>query len=207
MGLVGVPYYLGALALRGSAEDLLARSRGEHARAEEVRGTPDSHPYPAACVGLHQLLGHSGADCTFAGVGGVGQILGERAAVCGTVHVEVLHRYELRPGGCGTLDHPRLQWWKQLGPLVVGWVEGEVDDRSPRAGLSGEVGVRGVASCDLDALVHPRPAAAVDHPDSPAPLDQLVCHRQTHGPGAEDDVKLAVVGHPLFLLSLVAPVP
>src|SRR5215212_5882825 len=127
--LVGVPGHLGALALHGPPKDLLARSRGEHAWTEEVRCSPDGDPHPAARVGLHQLFGHPGADLTFAGVGCVGQVLGERTAVRGTIHVEVLHRYELRPSGRGTLYHPRLQRGEQLGPLVVGRVEGEVDDR------------------------------------------------------------------------------
>jgi hypothetical protein len=70
-------------------------------------------------------------------------------------------------------------------------------------------GVGGVASYDLHAVGHSRRAAAVDYPDSLAPLDQLVHHRHPHSPGAEDDVKLAVVGH-LCLSSalwLLAPVP
>jgi hypothetical protein len=71
-------------------------------------------------------------------------------------------------------------------------------------------GVGGVASYYLHAVGHSRRAAAVDYPDSPrTPLDQRVHHRHPHSPGAEVDVKLAVVGH-LCLSSalwLLAPVP
>src|SRR3712207_2117935 len=77
VGLVGVPGHLGALAFHGPTKDLLSGSRGEYARPEEVRCSPDGYPHPAAFVGPHQLLGHLGADRTFAGVGCVGQILGE----------------------------------------------------------------------------------------------------------------------------------
>src|SRR5829696_8866131 len=70
--LVGVACHLGALALYGPAEDLLARGRREHARPEEIRGSPDGDPHLASFVGLHQLLGHPGADRAFAGVGSVG---------------------------------------------------------------------------------------------------------------------------------------
>src|ERR671917_35506 len=58
-----------------------------------------------------------------ADVGGVGKILGERTAICEPVHVEVLHRYELRPGARCSFYHPGLQRREQLGPLMVGWVE------------------------------------------------------------------------------------
>src|SRR5215217_4615015 len=208
MGLVGVPEYLGALAFHCPTKDLLSGSRGERARPEEVRCSPDGDLHPAAFVGLHQLFGHPGADPTFACVGGVGQLLGERTAVCGPVHVEVLHRYELRPSARRALKHSCLQPREQLGPFVVGWVEGKVDDRSSLAGLSGEGLIRGVASYDLHAMRYSSSAAAVDYPDSPrTPLDQLVHHGHPHGPGSEDDVKLAklaklaIVGHRMFLLS------
>src|SRR5215212_8723844 len=202
--LVGVPGYLGALALHGPAKDFLARSRHSHVRTEVVRCTPDRDPHLAAFVGLHQHFGHPGADRTFACVGSVGQVLGERTTIGRPVHVEILHRYELRPCARRSLQHSCLQQGAQLRPLVVGRIEGKVDDRSSLAGLSGEGLIRGVTSYDLHALGHAHPAAAVDHPDSPwTPLYQLVHYRHPHSPGAEDDVKLAVVCHPLFLLSLV----
>src|SRR5215207_3133010 len=113
------------------------------------------------------------ATRTLPGVGSVGQILGERTAVRGPVQVEVLHRHELRPGARRSLQDSCLQRWEELGPLVVGRVEGEVDDRCSLAGPSGEGPIRGVASYDLDTLGHARPAAAVDHPyTTPAPSDQ-----------------------------------
>jgi hypothetical protein len=148
--------------------------------------------------GLHQLFGHPGADRAFARVGCVVQILGEQATVGGPVHVEVLHCYELRPCVRRPLQNPRLQPGEQLGPLVVGRVEGEVDYRCPFAGLSGEGLIRGVASHDLDALGHTRPAAAVDHPDAFTLAHEFIHYRQTHGPGTENDVKLPVVAHLRF---------
>src|SRR5215210_472744 len=198
VGLVGVPGHLGGLAFHGATEDLLPGGRHQHAGAEEVRSPPDGDPHPAARVGIHQLLRHPRADRALAGVGSVGQVLGKLTTAGRPIHVEVLHRYELRPGGRGTLDHPGLQRREELGPPGVGRVEGEVDYRCPFAGLSGEGPVGGVASRDLHALGHACPAAAVDHPDAFTLLQEFVHYRQTHGPGAEDDVKLAVVAHKYF---------
>src|SRR3712207_6928651 len=47
-----------------------------------------------------------------------------------------------------------------FGPLVVGRIEGKVDNRCSLAGISGEGLVRGVASYDLHTPGHARPPAA-----------------------------------------------
>ena len=95
------------------------------------------------------------------------------------------------------------------GPLVVGRVEGEVDDRCSVACLSGEDLIRGVASYDLHTMGHARPAAAIDHPDTFTLAHEFVHYRQTYGPGAEDDVKLArcLSSFVSPLHRLVAPLP
>ena len=82
---------------------------------------------------------------------------------------------------------------------MVGRIEGEVDHRRPRAGLTGKDLVRGVATHDLHALGRGGPAASVDHPDAPAASRQLIGRRQPDRPGAEHYVQFAawfvVLGH------------
>jgi hypothetical protein len=51
-------------------------------------------------------------------------------------------------------EHAGLQPGEQLDPLVVGRVEGLVDDAGPVRGSSGEDRVAGVTGDDLDVVGH-----------------------------------------------------
>jgi hypothetical protein len=79
-------------------------------------------------VGGQQLVGHPGAQLAFLGVGGIGVGLGEGLAVGAPVHVDIFHANQPGAGALGSGEHAGLQAGEQLDPLVVGRVEGLVDD-------------------------------------------------------------------------------
>src|SRR5215210_614609 len=71
-------------------------------------------------------------------------------------------------------------------PLVVGRVEGLVDDLGALGGGCGEGGVAGVAAEDLDVVGDRGGAGAVDQPHCLAPTAQGVQGGQADGPGPKD---------------------
>src|SRR6185369_6035521 len=79
------------------------------------------------------------------------------------------------PGGRGTAP-----------PIVVGRVEGLVDDPGAAGGGGGEGGVAGVAAEDLDVVGDRGGAGAVDQPGGLAAATQGVQGGQADGPGPED---------------------
>jgi hypothetical protein len=119
-------------------------------------------------------------------MGGIGVGLGEGLAVGAAVQVDVLHADQPSPGGLGGGEHAGLQAGEQLHPLVVGRVQGLVDDLGTPGGGGGKGGVAGVAAEDLDVAGDRGGAGAVDHPHVLAPAAQGVQGSQADGARPED---------------------
>src|SRR6266511_5350706 len=129
VGLVGVAQDGGGLAGQRGREDAVAQvGLGAAARAEVVRGPAGGDLDPSGLVGGQQLAGHAGAELPLLGVGRMRAGLGEGLAVGAPVHVDVLHADQPGPGGFGGGKHAGLEGGEQLDPLVVGRVEGLVED-------------------------------------------------------------------------------
>jgi hypothetical protein len=112
--------------------------------------------------------------------------LGEELAGGAPVHVDVFHADQPGPGGLGGRQHPGLQGGKQLHPLVVGRVEGLVDDLGASGGGRGEGRVAGVAADDLDLIGDRGGAGAVDQPHGLAAAAQRLQRGQADGTGPKD---------------------
>ena len=163
VGLVGVAEHGGGLAGQGGGEDAVAEvGLGAAAGAEVVRGAADRDLDAAGVVGGEEIARHPRAELALRGVGVVGAVLGERAAGGAAVHVDVLHADQPGAGGFGGSEDAGLQGGELCGPLVVGRVEGLVDDGGAVGGLGGEGGVAGVAADDLDVVGYAGVAGAVD---------------------------------------------
>jgi len=107
-------------------------------------------------------------------------------AVGAAVHVDVLHADQPGAGGLGGGEDAGLQAGEQLDPLVVGRVEGLVDDLGAVGGGGGDGGVAGVAAEDLDVVGNRGGAETVDQPGGLAAARQDVQGGQADGPGSED---------------------
>src|SRR6476659_10629843 len=129
-----------------------------------------------------------GPQYSFPGVGGIGAGLGQGLAVGAAVHVDVLHADQAGPAGLGGGQDAGLEGGEQLRPLVVGRVEGLVDDPGAAGGGGGEGGVAGVPAEDLDVVGDRGGAGAVDQPGGLAAAAQGVQGGQADGPGPEDHV-------------------
>jgi hypothetical protein len=138
-------------------------------------------------MGGQELAGHAGAQLALLGVSRVGVGLSQGLAVGAAVHVDVLHADQPGAGGLGGGEDAGLQAGEQLHPLVVGRVEGLVDDLGALGG-GGEGRVAGVAAEDLDVVGGRRGAGAVDQPYGLAPAAQGVQGGQADGAGPEDHV-------------------
>jgi hypothetical protein len=129
---------------------------------EEVRRPPDGDVDASGVVSGHEVAGHRGADATFAGVGVVGAVLGERPAAGPPVHVDVVHHDQARAGGLRGADRRRLQPGELLRPPVIRRVQRLVDDARAARRRRREVRIGDVAGAGLNARHRLAKAGATD---------------------------------------------
>src|SRR6266508_4158185 len=121
-----------------------------------------------------------------AGVLAAAEATGARPAVWAPVHVDALHADQPGPGGFVGGKHAGLEGGEQLDPLVVGRVEGLVEDLGALGGGRGERRVAGVAAEDLDVVGDRGGAGAVDQPHLLATAAEGLQGGQADGAGPED---------------------
>jgi hypothetical protein len=187
VGLVGVAQDGSGLAGQRGRDDPVAQDGlGAAAGAEVVRGPADGDLDASGLVGGEQLARHAGAQLALLGVGRVRVGLGQGQAGGAAVHVDVFHADQPGASGLGSGEHAGLQAGEALDPLVVGRVEGLVDDLGALGGGGGEGGVAGVAAEDLDLVGNRGGAGAVDHPYGLAAAAQRFHGGQADRAGPED---------------------
>jgi hypothetical protein len=133
-----------------------------------------------------ELASHPGAKLPLLGVGGTGAGLGQGLAGRAAVHVDVFHADQPGAAGLGGGEDAGLQAGEQLDPLVVGRVEGLVDDLGAAGGGGGEGRVAGVAAEDLDVVGDRGGPRAVDQPHPLTPAAQGVQGGETDRAGPKD---------------------
>src|SRR3954454_21185097 len=158
------------------------------ARAEEIRRTADADLDAPGVVRGHQVTRHRGAHATLARVRVIAAVLGERASVGPSVHVDVVDHDQPGTGGLRGGDRGRLQAGELLRPAVIQGVQRLIDDprAARRRGRKGRIA--DVADHRLNALERLAQPGTVDDAHRLAAASQRLGHRQTDRTGTEHDV-------------------